>query len=214
MRGVVGGMFDPVHFGHYKPALELAPLLGLSEIRLIPCARPAHRPEPAASGAHRLAMLRLIADGRFLIADDRELRRGGVSYTFDTLCSLQEEDDAPLALIVGADALAGLPAWRRADELPGLCHVAAVARPGADGFPALPAAWSARCTREPAELRESPCGRVYLHEGTAWDLSSTRVRALLRAGEQPRHCLPGPVWSYLRRHRLYPRGVAAAEDRS
>ena len=158
-------------------------------------------------------MLRLIADGRFLIADDRELRRGGVSYTFDTLCSLLEEDEAPLTLIVGADALAALPAWRRADELPELCHVAAVARPGAAGFPALPPAWAARCTHEPADLRSARCGRIYLHEGTVWDLSSTRVRALLRAGEQPRGCLPGPVWSYLRRHRLYPRAGAAAEAR-
>ena len=196
-------MFDPVHFGHYRPALELAPLLELREIRLIPCRQPAHRPPPAAAAAHRLAMLRLVADGRRLIADDRELARAGVSYTCDTLRALRAEREGPLVLVLGADALAGVPDWHRARDIPGLCHLAAVERPGFPGFPALPADWQRRITRDPADLLGAQSGRIYLHAGEPQPCSSTWIRAQIAAGAAPRYCLPGGVWSYIRRHGLY-----------
>lgn len=74
MRGILGGVFDPIHFGHYRPALELMPVLGLTGIRLIPCGRPVHRASPQASAEHRWNMVRLVADGVTLVADDRELK--------------------------------------------------------------------------------------------------------------------------------------------
>lgn len=203
MRGIVGGMFDPIHFGHYKPALELMPVLGLSEIRLLPCGQPPHRPPPQAAAEHRWNMVRLVADGQRLVADDRELRRAGPSYTYDTLQSLREEEGAPLCLLLGADALTGLPAWHRAEELIGLCHVATLARPGQALGEGLPEAWRARCTQDPTTLQASPCGSIYLHHGTLHDLSSSQIRALIRSGKPPRYCLPGPVWAYIQRHRLY-----------
>ena len=132
MRGIVGGMFDPIHFGHYKPALELMPILGLTHIYLIPCGFPSHREPPIASAAHRWRMVQMIADGQRLIADDRELRRPGPSYTIDTLRSLLKEDTTPLCLIVGADALAGLPNWHQAEAILECCHIAAMARPDTD----------------------------------------------------------------------------------
>ena len=203
MRGVLGGLFDPIHFGHYRPALELMPILGLTEVRLVPCGHPVHRGRSHASTEHRWNMVRLVADGVKLVADDRELMRPEPSYTYDTLCSLKNEDSSPLCLLVGADALKGLPAWYRAEELIQLCHVAAIARPGSDMEASLPDSWSSRCTRYPEILRQSPCGRIYLHQGTLYDFSSTQVRNLIRAGISPRYCVPGSVWAYIRRHRLY-----------
>lgn len=203
MRGILGGVFDPIHFGHYRPALELMPILGLTEIRLIPCGRPVHRASPRASAEHRWNMVRLVADGVKLVADDRELKNPEPSYTYDTLCSLKDEDSAPLCLLVGADALQGLPSWHRAEELIQLCHVAAVARPGSEVEPSLPDSWSLRCTRDSEILQQSPCGRIYLHQGTLYNFSSTQIRDLIRAGTPPRYCVPGPVWAYIRHHRLY-----------
>ena len=203
MRGILGGLFDPIHFGHYRPALELMPVLGLTEIRLIPCGHPVHREPPQASAEHRWNMVKMVADGVKLVADDRELKKSEPSYTYDTLRSLKDENPAPLCLLVGADALGDLPSWHRAEELIELCHVAAVARPGEDREPSLPDSWGSRCTRDPETLRQSPYGRIYLHQGTLYDLSSTQIRDLIRAGTQPRYCVPGPVWAYIRRHRLY-----------
>ena len=203
MRGILGGLFDPVHFGHYRPALELMPILGLAKILLIPCGIPAHRAPPQAAAKHRWNMVRLVADGVKLVADDRELRNSELSYTYSTLASLKEEGSEPLCLLVGMDALHGLPLWHRAEDLIRLCHVAAIARPGNQAESLLPAAWRSRCTRDPKDLQTTPCGRIYLHYGTLYDFSSTRIRALIRAGMSPQHCMPNSVWTYIRRHRLY-----------
>ena len=203
MRGILGGLFDPIHFGHYRPALELMPVLGLTEVRLVPCGHPVHRAPPQASAQHRWNMVRLVADGVRLVADDRELKSPEPSYTYDTLCSLKDEDPAPLCLLVGADALEELPSWHRAEELIQLCHVAAIARSGSEAVASLPNSWGPRCTRDPEALRQSPYGRIYLHQGTFYDFSSTQVRDLIRTGTSPRYCVPGSVWAYIRRHRLY-----------
>ncbi len=203
MRGILGGLFDPIHFGHYRPALELMPILGLTEVRLIPCGRPVHRAAPHASAEHRWNMVRLVADGAKLVADDRELKSSEPSYTYDTLCSLKDEASTPLCLLVGADALEGLPSWHRAEELIQLCHVAAIARSGGELGASLPDSWASRCTSDPEALQQSPYGRIYLHQGTLYDFSSTQVRDLIRAGTSPRYCVPGSVWAYIRRNRLY-----------
>ena len=86
MIGIFGGTFDPVHFGHLRPALEVYQSLALDEMRLIPCGRPPHRSLPFARAEDRLAMLRLAIEGLAgFKVDDRELRRDGPSYMVDTL---------------------------------------------------------------------------------------------------------------------------------
>ena len=85
MIGVLGGTFDPVHFGHLRPALEVLQDLGLREIRLVPLRQAVHRHQPLASPDQRLAMLKLAVMGEpGLSIDDRELGRPGASYTYDT----------------------------------------------------------------------------------------------------------------------------------
>jgi nicotinate-nucleotide adenylyltransferase len=92
MMGVLGGTFDPVHFGHLRPALEVCQDLGLREVRLVPLRQAVHRPQPLASPDQRLAMLRLAVAGEpGLGIDDRELRRVGPSYSYDTLVDLRAE---------------------------------------------------------------------------------------------------------------------------
>ena len=99
--GILGGTFDPVHHGHLRSAVEVREQLGLSEVRLVPAARPPHRDEPSASAAHRLAMLELALSGTSgLRTDDRELRREGPSWMVDTLASFRAEAPGrPLFLI-------------------------------------------------------------------------------------------------------------------
>ena len=148
-------------------------------------------------------MVKLVTDGKRLVADDRELRRLGPSYMHDTLSSLREEFAGSLCLLIGADALPSLPGWHRAEELIQLCHVAVSARPGHELEVSLPDVWRERCSRDVAALQQTPYGRIYLHQGSLHDYSSTHIRDLVRAGTEPRYCLPGPVWAYIRRHGLY-----------
>ncbi|MBM5812538.1 MAG: nicotinate-nucleotide adenylyltransferase [Gammaproteobacteria bacterium] len=195
--GIFGGMFDPIHYGHLRTAHEITEVLDLEAVVFVPAGDPPHRRPPRADAATRLAMLRaaLADDARFRI-DERELRRAGPSWTVPTLEELRAGHGArPLVLIVGLDAFAGLATWHRADELIGLAHLVVARRPGArlprTGLPA-------RLLRErragtPREFARAPAGRVWLHEGTRLDVSSSAVRAVVAAGRDPRYLMPEAV---------------------
>lgn len=104
--GILGGTFDPVHFGHLRPALDVAEQLNLEHVRLIPSAEPPHRAEPVATAQQRVALLQLaIKNNPRFVVDDRELHRKGPSYTVDTLYSLKQEfPDSSFYLMLGTDA--------------------------------------------------------------------------------------------------------------
>ncbi|MGH8666245.1 MAG: nicotinate-nucleotide adenylyltransferase [Burkholderiales bacterium] len=131
--GILGGTFDPVHYGHLRLAEEAADALGLTQVRLIPAALPNLRARPGTKPHQRLEMTRLAAaHNPRLAVDDRELRREGMSYTVDTLDELRAELGAtrPIWLILGADAFLRLPAWSRWLQLFDLAHIAVATRPG------------------------------------------------------------------------------------
>lgn len=211
--GLLGGTFDPVHYGHLRLADELQRALELDDVRLVPAGDPPHRGAPHASAAHRVAMLELARlEFPRLAIDAREIRRGGKSYTVLTLESLRAEAPArPLVLFVGADAFLGLPLWHRWDELFGLAHVVVVGRPGvsldADLAPPLAAQWRARATEDRAALQKSPAGAIYRQDVTPQPISATAIRAALARGrdgiEAVRGLLPAAVLSYIARNGLY-----------
>lgn len=211
--GVLGGTFDPIHYGHLRLAEELAERLRLEEVRLVPSGMPPHRGAPGAAGDHRLAMARLAASGnaRFRI-DERELQRAGPGYTFDTLTELRAESGRarPLALLLGADAFLEFATWHRWHEIFGLAHVAIAHRPGfpverwAERMPQpLAREYSARLMQQPLAIHLSPAGGVVVVPFTALDISATAIRDMLRAGASPRYLLPDAVLDYIRANRLY-----------
>ena len=207
--GVLGGTFDPVHFGHLRPALELLETLDLAEVRLIPCGQPPHRKPPRATAAARLAMLELaVANQPGLRVDPRELERPGPSYMVDTLASLRAEfGTTPLYLLLGSDAFLGLPDWHRWQELPQLAHLVVMHRPGwaLDDDLAAPLAQlvDTRRVYEAAALAAQPAGNILLVPVTPLDISATAIRALIGAGRSPRYLLLDTVWEYIRAHGLY-----------
>jgi nicotinate-nucleotide adenylyltransferase len=208
---LLGGTFDPVHYGHLRLAADLARALAPVEVRLVPARDPPHRGAPAASAAQRLAMLR-IALARFpgLEVDTRELGREGKSYTVLTLDALRREmPHRPIALVLGADAFLGLPQWHRWREVLDLAHVIVVERPGVelaidDLPPQLRDEWHRRVCRD-AAWRQRPAGAIVPEQVSPQAISSTAIRAAL-ARDDPaavRRLLPPDVLAYIEANRLY-----------
>ena len=208
MIGILGGSFDPIHCGHLRVALELQQDLGLSEMRLIPCGEPPHRAAPVASGVQRLAMLKAAIQGEpSLVADERELKRAGPSYTVDTLTSLRAEmsDDVPLCLVMGKDAFLGLHTWHRWRELVDLAHIVVAERPGCDKRAAGEVAkiYSERRVEAAELLRKRPAGCILPWPVTALDISSSRIRALRATGKSARYLVPDAVMEIIQSQRIY-----------
>ena len=208
MIGILGGTFDPIHYGHLRPAAEVRTALGLSEIRVIPAAQPPHRRPPVASAAQRLRMVELaVAAMPGFVIDDREYRRGGPSYTVLTLESLRAEFGArPLCLLMGMDAFADIESWHQWSRLPVLAHLVVMPRPGSP-LPAresdLPNWARARIARSPRALAAQPAGGILFQPVTPQDISATRIREAIAAGEDVRAWLPPAVWQYIDTHNLY-----------
>ncbi len=211
--GVLGGTFDPVHYGHLRAAAEVRAALGLAEVRLVPAGDPPHRAAPVAPASHRLAMLELaLSEFPGLTVDPREIERTGKSYTVLTLEELRaEQPGRPLLLIVGADAFHGLPTWHRWQELFALAHLVVVGRPGVDPGAALPPAlaaeWTARLTDDRVRLESTAAGAIYRQTITPHDISSTAIRQVLAQGPsgiaRVRGLLPAAVLAYIDRNQLY-----------
>jgi nicotinate-nucleotide adenylyltransferase len=210
---LLGGTFDPVHYGHLRLADDVRRALTLAEVRLVPASDPPHRDGPGAAAADRLAMLRLAAlEFPALIVDDREIARGGKSYTVLTLEELRRESpDRPILLLLGADAFRGLPEWHRWQDVFELAHVVAVARPGSPFDEALPAAlaaqWKRRRIDDTRALTTTAAGTIYRQRVAPHDISATTIRALLARGASGRPALrgllPPAVLAYIDQHHLY-----------
>ena len=195
--GIFGGTFDPIHYGHLRTALELRQTLGLAQVRFVPAANPPHRAAPMSDGALRLRLVKAAIRGeRGFVADDRELAREGPSYTVDTLRSFRREfKSRSLCLLLGMDAFLGLPSWHRWQELLDLAHIVVAHRPGwrAPDVGTIGEWLRARRTTSPADLRATPAGRVYVQPVTQLEISSTDLRAALRAGLDPKFLMPDSV---------------------
>ncbi len=208
MIGILGGTFDPIHYGHLRPAQEAMQQLALAELRFIPAAPPPHRPPPVASSAQRLAMLELAIHGLpGLRSDERELKRTGPSYTVDTLESLRAEfKDTPLCLLIGADQFRSFETWRRWREILELAHLVILNRP--DIAPGVLPAWAqGRVCADFHALRAAPAGRLAFLAVRPQDISATGIRAALGRGESVQGMLPVAVMKYLQTNSIYTRGV-------
>jgi nicotinate-nucleotide adenylyltransferase len=212
--GIVGGTFDPIHYGHLRLGAEVRKALGLPEVRMIPAGIPPHRSQPIASATDRMAMTELgCAEFPGLVADGREIARQGSSYTVVTLQSLHAEDPTrPLALIIGSDAFAGLAAWHKWEQIFTLAHLVVVQRPGeapppGDAPPSLREQWERRLTTDPSRLSRQLAGAIVLQSVTPQLISSTAVRAALARGAAGRDeisgLLPSSVLAYIDRNQLY-----------
>ena len=208
MIGVFGGTFDPIHNGHLRAALDVHQALTFSELRFIPLNVAVHRPQPRAGAAQRRAMVEAaIAGEPGLRVDDRELSRAGGSYTVDTLISLRRElgPVPPICLLVGGDAFSGFFDWHRPYDILDLAHLVVMQRPGASPQRDLArhAEVERRLVTRRDQLEQVAAGRIWFETVTQLDISSTRIRRMLAAGESPRYLLPDAVIEVIDRESCY-----------
>lgn len=184
-RGVFGGSFDPVHIGHLIAAEAAADSLALDEVRFIPtCVQP-FKAKVHCPPKDRVEMLRsaLSDNGRFVL-DQREVQRGGVSYSVETLESLRDEfPEDELFLLVGADAAQDLGGWHRVEEVAALATIVELTRPGASAS---------------TDTRISQSVHV-----PAIDVSATAIRGAVRSGRSIRYLVPSVVAEHIAEHALY-----------
>ena len=207
--GVFGGTFDPIHFGHLRPALELQQALGLDEVRFVPCRQPPHRAPPVAGAEARAEMTALaIAGIEGFVLDRRELHREGPSYTLDTLAALRRElPNERLVLLLGTDAFLGLPGWHGWRALLELAHIAVAHRPGwsLDDGAGLQELTHGRLVATPEALREDVVGRIALIAVTQLEISATALRALAGMGADIHFLVPEVVREYIEKTGCYRR---------
>lgn len=209
-QGILGGTFDPVHYGHLRLAEEALQELGLGSVRWIPAGRPPHRGEPLVTAEQRLAMVQqAIAGNPGFHLDDAEVRAQAPSYTVPTLERLRRALGAkpPLVLLMGGDAFLGLTGWMRWRELFDLAHIAIATRPGHEldvsNMPEPLAGEFLARGGSAEDLRREPAGRICRFAITPLDISATAIREALAGGRSPRYLLPDPVLAYIQQHALY-----------
>lgn len=205
--GILGGTFDPIHFGHLRSAVEVREYLGLDELRLVPNATPPHRDVPGATAQQRLEMVCLAteADDQLLV-DDCELRRERPSYTVETLEALREElgPEAGLFLIVGWDAFSSLPSWYRWESLLELASLVVLQRPEQDQeLPEVLKDLLAARSVGDASAMLATHGEILCLAQTPLAISATHIRSLIMAGRSPRFLLPDSVHGYIETKGLY-----------
>jgi len=186
--GLFGGSFDPVHLGHLLVAQAAREELGLDRLFFIPAAQSPFKPDttPTSSG-ERLRLLCLALAGKtWCEIDEQELQRGGVSYTINTLRDYHQRfPEAKIFYLIGGDHVQKLPSWREAEQLARLADFVVVPRPGQAEIP-FPAPFHGRA------LKGFPLG-----------VSSSQIRARVKAGEPIDHLVPATVGEAIRAAGLY-----------
>lgn len=205
--GLFGGMFDPIHYGHLRTAFELWQALKLAEVRFMPAGAPPHKHSTHASGELRIAMAKAaIAGQAAFVVDDREVRRTGISYSFDTVKELRAEyPDRSLCLLLGMDAFLGLPDWHRWRELLELAHIVVVHRPGwkAPMTGPLGEVMVDRGTGSVRDLHDKLAGCIHIRAVTQLEISSTELRKVVTSGQDPRYLVPDEVRKIIRETGCY-----------
>ena len=195
--GILGGTFDPIHFGHLLAAEETRTTLHLDRVLFVPAALPPHKQGlPVLPIDHRLAMVELaIADNPAFSASTVDIDRPGPHYTIDTIRRLRDEwktGAEETFFIMGVDSLAQLPTWHQPQQFIECCRLAVVARPNYDD--------------DLADLEAALPGlsrRLHWAPMPAIGISATDLQLRVRQGRSIRYQVPAAVAQYVSHHNLY-----------
>jgi nicotinate-nucleotide adenylyltransferase len=206
--GILGGTFDPIHWGHLECAFAAETALKLMRLLVITSHVPPHREAPYASSYHRFAMVALAVAGRNgWRASDLELRSEHESYTADTLKKFHDRGYAPAELffIIGADAFAEIQSWKDYPAVLEYAHFAVVSRPGhpVDDLPHRLPTLAERMIRPPLDQISRLDPMIVLVDSPTSNVSATQIRDRRVKGEPIAGLVPDPVRAHIEQHGLY-----------
>jgi len=201
--GINGGTFDPIHFGHLRPALEVSCVLDLKHVEFIPCYQPVHRAAPVVTADHRCRLIELAIQSqpKFRL-NQIEIEKGGPSYMVETLEALHSEyEEKGLVLMMGTDAFSKFDKWYRYQDILKVANIAIMHRPGEP----VPQAgdlgrffkhhWVPSLTEAQGQIVDVPV--------TQLDLSATALRSFLKNNQMVDFLVPDDVRDYILKHHLY-----------
>lgn len=190
--GVMGGTFDPIHYGHLFAAEEARLAMGLDKVLFVPTGTPPHKDGVAITPAHRRYEMTFlaVADNPYFEISDLEIVRSGSSYTIDTLRELHRMyPGADFFLIIGTDAMLDLIHWKNPLDISSLSTIVVISRPGYDAVK--------------AELPDVIQNTLQMIETTPPEISSTDIRQRVRTKRSVQYLLPPSVRMYIMKNDLY-----------
>lgn len=210
--GILGGTFDPIHYGHLRLAEEMLELAGLQQISFIPAGNPPHRDTPQVTARDRSAMVQLaIADQPGFVLDEREVKRTEQCFTVHTLRELRAElgEQQPLCLLMGGDAFLQLHTWHEWEEILDLAHIVVGYRPGFtleerihSATPELRKHYQTRLC-DVSHLSCHAAGGIAELAIPKLEISATLIRSRVAEKRTIRYLLPATVADYIYQHHLY-----------
>ena len=207
MIGVFGGSFDPIHFGHIKPLIELNKEFNFNNILLIPCNLSPSLKKTNASAIDRFEMTKVISQSSTnnFLSDDREIKRGGISYSYDTLRDIKNKYGQKILLIIGADVFLNFDKWYNYNKIINMVNIIVLNRPkyNNDFNNSLPKEMIDKIITNKDDFLNENSGYIYLFNNSEYNISSTIVRNMIKNNKAPINMTPGSVYSYIKRNKLY-----------
>jgi nicotinate-nucleotide adenylyltransferase len=197
--GILGGTFNPIHLGHLIMAQDAMEGFELTKVLFVPCDHPPHKNQTALVPAvHRVAMIeKAISGNRNFELLDIEIRRGGTTYTIDTLKTLlQTYKNDELFFVVGSDVLPELHTWHKIDEVLSLCRIITVMRPGFDIKKMNPEDLKIDIKHAEKILADAICAHQF-------NISSSDIRYRAAEGMSLMYLVPSAVDAYIKENCLY-----------
>ncbi len=195
--GIMGGTFDPIHYGHLVTAEAARCTFGLERVLFVPSFRPPHKPDREISDKEHRYLMTVLATvtNPYFGVSRVEIDRPGFSYTVDTLRELRRQyPGTELFFVTGADAILEICTWQDPPALLKMCHFIAATRPG------YPLNGLKRLERE---LGKGVKQRIHRFEVPALAISSTDIRDRVRHGRPIKYLVPESVEHYIYKHGLY-----------
>lgn len=193
--GIFGGSFDPVHNGHKRLAVFMCERLSLRKMLIIPAAVSPFKSSSGADALQRMKMCSLQFPEEIFTVSDIEIKRGGKSYTVDTVNSIRElYPDERLYLIIGSDQLLSFDRWYRFSEIMEKAVICAVSREGSVPVEQLEAF---------ADSRLRQYGEVLIFDFEPFEISSTEIRRIIKDGKGAEDYISAEVEDFIRREGLY-----------
>lgn len=203
----LGGTFDPIHYGHLQPAIEIQQALNLQALYLMPNYIAPHKKQSHASTGQRIEMVNLAIQGNpNLQIDTRELQREKPSYTIDTLKLLRQEfPSTPLCFIMGMDSLISFDTWYQYQEILNYCHLIISQRPGWQPHfnKTVTDLVNSHKVDNPQQLHEQLAGCIYFQDTSQLDISSSLIRKRLNQQQSIKGLTPDTVCDYIKEQGCY-----------